>query len=86
MLQCVLTGKAQQAFSAVSLEDSRHFETVKAPVLRAYELISEAYHQRIKHMKKRSDQSNVESVRDLCLQCHSGALPQMLKPMTPSWI
>ena len=69
MLQCVLSGRAQRAFSALILEDSCKYETVKASVLKVYELIPEAYRQRFRNMRKRTDQSNVEFARDLRLQC-----------------
>ena len=36
MLQCVLTGKAQDAYSALSVTDSLSYATVKAAVLKAY--------------------------------------------------
>ena len=38
LLQCVLTGKAQEAYSALTIVESREYATVKASVLRAYEL------------------------------------------------
>lgn len=68
MLQCTLTGRAQRAFTALSVEDSRNYETIKAAVLRAFELIPEAYRQRFRSMRKRSDQTNVEFARELRLQ------------------
>ncbi|KAF7704204.1 hypothetical protein HF521_021276, partial [Silurus meridionalis] len=37
LLQCKLSGKAQEACSALTLEQSLDYETVKATVLRAYE-------------------------------------------------
>ena len=39
LLQCVLTGKAQEAFSALSMADSENYNKVKAAVLKAYELV-----------------------------------------------
>lgn len=45
-LQCKLTGKAQQACSSLSVEDSLIYEKVKGDVLRAYELVPKAYRQR----------------------------------------
>ena len=38
-------------------------------MLRAYELIPEAYRQRFRTMRRRSDQTNVEFARELRLQC-----------------
>lgn len=45
-LQCVLTGKAQEAYSALTVGESKIYVTVKAAVLRSYELAPEAYRQR----------------------------------------
>ena len=68
MLQCTLTGKAQRAFSALSVEDAKDYEFIKASFLRLFELIPEAYRQRFRGMRRRPDQSNVEFARDLRLQ------------------
>ncbi len=38
LLQCRLTGKAQEVCAALSLEDSLDYDVVKAAILRAYEL------------------------------------------------
>ena len=43
MLQCILTGKAQRVFSALSLAKSGDYAKVNATVLKAYELVPEAY-------------------------------------------
>ena len=69
LLQSRLTGKAQRAFSALTVEEARDYDLVKASVLRAYELIPEAYRQRFRNMRRRSDQTNVEFARELRLQC-----------------
>ena len=69
LLQCVLTGKAQRAYSALSVEDSRKYETVKTSVLRAFELIPESYRIRFRKLRKQSGQTHVEFARDLRLQC-----------------
>lgn len=68
MLQCTLTGKAQRAFSALSVDDAKDYEIIKASVLRSFELIPEAYRQRFRGMRRRFDQTNVEFARDLRLQ------------------
>ncbi len=39
LLQCNLVGKAQEVSSALSVEESLDYDTVKAAVLRAYELV-----------------------------------------------
>lgn len=46
LLQCKLFGKAQDAVAALAVEDSLNYELVKAAVLRAYELVPEAYRQK----------------------------------------
>lgn len=40
--------KAQQAYSALSIEESEDYETVKGAILRTYELVPEAYRQRFR--------------------------------------
>ena len=47
MLQCILTGRAQEAYSALCGEDGLDYEAVKVAVLKAYELVPEAYHQKL---------------------------------------
>lgn len=42
-VQCKLNGKAQEACSSLSVEDSLVYEKVKGTVLQAYELVPEAY-------------------------------------------
>ena len=65
MLQCVLTGRAQEVFSAMSDADSRNYARVKAAVLKSYELVPEAYRQRFRSWKKDDKQSHLEFARDL---------------------
>ena len=48
LLQCVLTGKAQGAYSSLSMADSCSYFKIKSAVLKAYELVPEAYHQRFR--------------------------------------
>ncbi|XP_030271930.1 uncharacterized protein LOC115581177 isoform X1 [Sparus aurata] len=64
LLQCVLTGKAQEAYSALSVTDSVKYELVKTAVLRAYELVPEAYRQRFRQFR-RGRQTHSEFSRDL---------------------
>lgn len=65
LLQCVLTGKALEAFSALTVADSKVYATVKAAVLKVYELVPEAYRQRFRYRKKLDSQTYSEFVRDL---------------------
>ncbi len=64
LLQCRLVGKALEVFSALSVEDSLNYETVKLAILRAYELVPEAYRQKFRGHKKNSCQTFVEFARD----------------------
>ena len=65
MLQSVFTGKAQAAYSALGERESKVYRTVKEAVLKAYELVPEAYRQRFRSWRKANRQSNVEFARDL---------------------
>lgn len=64
LLQCKLSGKAQEVVAALSLEESLKYNVVKATVLRAYELVPEAYRQRFRNHKKALNQTFVEFARD----------------------
>lgn len=63
LLQCVLTGKAQEAYSALSVTDSMSYAKVKTAVLKVYEMVPEA--QRFKNGKREDKQSYLEFSRDL---------------------
>ncbi len=65
LLQCVLTGKAREAFSSLSVADSKVYGKVKSAVLKVYELVPEAYRQRFRYRKKLDSQTYSEFVRDL---------------------
>ncbi|XP_033972270.1 uncharacterized protein LOC117471407 isoform X1 [Trematomus bernacchii] len=64
LLQCKLVGKAQEACSYLSVEDSLVYENVKGAVLRAYELVPEAYRQRFRGLMKTSGQTYVDFARE----------------------
>ncbi|KAL1274401.1 hypothetical protein QQF64_027215 [Cirrhinus molitorella] len=64
LLQCKLTSKAQEVCATLSLEDSLKCDVVKAAILRANELVSEAYRQRFRSHKKNSSQMFVEFARE----------------------
>lgn len=63
-LQCSLSGKAQEVSSALPLEQSLDYDTVKAAVLRAYELVPEAYRQKFRSHAKTAKQTYVEFARE----------------------
>ena len=64
LLQCVLTGKAQEVYAALSPESSLDYEQVKAGILRAYELVPEAYHQKFCGYRKPESLTYVEFARE----------------------
>ncbi|KAL4005472.1 hypothetical protein ACER0C_005185 [Sarotherodon galilaeus] len=66
LLQSKLVGKAQEVCTALSLEDSLDYEMVKAAVLRAYELVPEAYRQKFRGLRKTATQTDVKTLDDLC--------------------
>lgn len=68
LLQCALVGRAAQAYSALGTEESRKYASVKRAVLKAYELVPEAYRQKFRGMRKPSDQSYVEFADELSIQ------------------
>ncbi|KAL1266443.1 hypothetical protein QQF64_002118 [Cirrhinus molitorella] len=67
LLQCRLSGKALEVFSALSLEDSLNYEIVKSTILRAYELVPEAYRQKFRGHKKNPSHTFVEFAREKSL-------------------
>lgn len=68
MLQCVLTGKAQEAYAALTSEVCKNYVKVKAAVLKAYELVLEAYRQLFRNWRKSDRQTHVEFAQDLVVQ------------------
>nr|XP_033964369.1 uncharacterized protein LOC117465580 [Pseudochaenichthys georgianus] len=64
LLQCKLVGKAQAACSSLSVEDSLEYDKVKGAILRAYELVPEAYRQRFRGIKKAAGQTYVDFARE----------------------
>lgn len=68
LLQCVFCGKAQKAYSTLSVRDSQVYSRVKDVVLKAYELVPEAYRQRFRTLRKGTRQSFTEFARKLRIQ------------------
>ena len=52
LLQSSLVGKAREVYSALSVDDSSQYEIVKNAILRAYELVPEAYRQKFCNASK----------------------------------
>ncbi|XP_057193623.1 uncharacterized protein LOC130556536 [Triplophysa rosa] len=65
LLQCVLMGRAQEVFSSLNDQHSGNYECVKATILKAYELVPEAYRQRLRGWQKTERQTCVEFVREI---------------------
>lgn len=64
LLQCKLVGKAQEVCTALPIEQSLNYDTVKAAVLRAYELVPEAYRQKFRNHQKITSQTFGEFARE----------------------
>lgn len=64
LLQCSLTGKAQEVCSALPIESSLDYDIIKAAVLRAFELVPEADRQKFRRHMKTARQSYVEFARE----------------------
>ena len=63
LLQSVFIGKAREIYSSLSLEQCSNYDVVKKAVLKAYELVPEAYRQKFRSAKKESNQTHVEFAR-----------------------
>ena len=63
LLQSALLGKAREAYSALSVDQSSGYDTVKSAVLRAYELVPEAYRQKFRNSRKNDSQTYVAFAR-----------------------
>ena len=55
-----LTGKAQQAYAALSPEDGQDYATVKAAILRRYNINEETYRQRFRSLKLKPNETPLE--------------------------
>jgi len=63
-----LTGKARQAYAAMSDEDAKDYELVKAAIFRRYDINEETYRRRFREVKPKEKETPVElviRVRDL---------------------
>ena len=63
LLQSVVIGKAREIYAQLSLEQSSDYDTVKEFILKAYELVPEAYRQKFRDCRKEHDQTHVEFAR-----------------------
>ena len=63
LLQSVVIGKAREIYTQLSLEQSSDYDKVKEVILKAYELVLEAYRQKFRDCRKEHDQTHVEFAR-----------------------
>ncbi|XP_066958870.1 uncharacterized protein [Macrobrachium rosenbergii] len=63
MLQCKLKGKAQRVYNTLSEDLASDYDTVKSVILRAYDLVPEAYRQKFRNFKKEASVTFVEFAR-----------------------
>ena len=63
LLQSVVIGKARETYTQLSLEQSSDYDKVKEVILKAYELVPEAYRQKFRNYRKENDQTHVEFAR-----------------------
>ncbi|XP_071824592.1 uncharacterized protein [Apostichopus japonicus] len=63
LLQSVFIGKAREIYSSLSIEQCHNYDVVKKAVLKAYELVPEAYRQKFRSAKKETNQTHVEFAR-----------------------
>ncbi|XP_061190377.1 uncharacterized protein LOC133198276 [Saccostrea echinata] len=64
LLQSAFVGKAREVYSALSLPQSTNYDVIKKNVLKAYELVPEAYRQKFRNYKKFNEKTHVEFARE----------------------
>ena len=83
LLQSVLVGKAQEICGSLSVEQSSNYEHVKEAILKAYELVPEAYRQKFRNYLKYDSKTHVEFAREkenlFNRWCHSKEIGQDFK-------
>ena len=83
LLQSVLVGKAQEIYGSLSVEQSSNYEHVKEAILKAYELVPEAYRQKFRNFLKYDSKTHVEFAREkenlFNRWCHSKEIGQDLE-------
>ena len=63
LLQIVVTGNARKIYTQLSLEQSSDYDKVNELILKAYELVPEAYRQKFRNCRKENDRTHVELAR-----------------------
>ena len=64
LLQSALKGKASDTYTALSPEQTSAYQFVKESILKAYQLIPEAYRRKFRNYKKENDKTHVEFGRE----------------------
>ena len=64
LLQSALKGRAQEVYATLSVEQSKDYKFVKNAILKAYELVPEAYRQKFRNYLKQENQTYVEFARE----------------------
>ena len=59
-----LKGKGSVVYLALKPEQTSDYQTVKETILKAYELVPEAYRQKFSNFKKEADKTHVEFARE----------------------
>ena len=65
LLHSVIIGKAREIYTQLTVEQSSSYDTVKEIILKAYELVPEAYRQKFRNCKKENEQTHVEFLLEL---------------------
>ena len=85
LLQSVLVGKAQEIYGSLSVEQSSNYEHVKEAILKAYELVPDAYRQKFRNYLKYDSKTHVEFAREkenlFNRWCHSKEIGQDFKKL-----
>ena len=63
LLQSVIIEKAREIYTQLTVEQSSSYDTVKELILKAYELVPEAYRQKFRNCKKENEQTHVQFAR-----------------------
>ena len=63
LLQSVLIGKAREIYTQLSVEQASDYDCVKELILKGYELVPEAYHQKFRGCRREASQTFVEFAR-----------------------
>ena len=63
-MQSIRVGKAQEIYGSLSVEQSSNYEHVKEAILKAYELVPEAYRLKFRNCLKYDSKMHVEFARE----------------------